>query len=179
MQRNCGGANADRRGANSLSHVGEFVHEPNRTGRRGVKNAASSKQFFKEATKMRKMRILALVVLLASGLAFAAQMPQGVRTQKSDAGTMVLADAKGMTLYTYDKDEPGKSNCNGLCAHFWPPMTAPADAQLMSDWTVISRKDGSKQWAYRDKPLYTFGKDKKPGETKGEGSGNVWHQATP
>jgi len=128
---------------------------------------------------MRNMRLPVLAVLLAAGLAFAAQMPQGTQTQKADSGTMVLADAKGMTLYTYGKDEPGKSNCNGLCAHFWPPLTAPADAQPMGDWTVITRRDGSKQWAYRDKPLYTYGKDKKPGETKGEGSGNVWHQATP
>jgi predicted lipoprotein with Yx(FWY)xxD motif len=73
---------------------------------------------------MGKMRLPALVVLLAAGLAFAAQMPQGVQTQKAHSGTMVLADARGMTLYTYDKDEPGKSNCNGLCAHFWPPLRA-------------------------------------------------------
>jgi predicted lipoprotein with Yx(FWY)xxD motif len=96
---------------------------------------------------MRKVRLPALVVLLAARLAFAAQVPQGVQTQKSDSGTMVLADAKGMTLYTYDKDEPGKSNCSGLCAHFWPPLTALADAHPMGDWTVITRKDGSKQWA--------------------------------
>ena len=128
---------------------------------------------------MRKSELPLLVVLLAAGLAYAAQMPQGVQTQKAVSGTMVLADTRGMTLYTYDKDEPGKSNCNGLCAHFWPPLTAAVDAQPMSDWTVITRKDGSKQWAYRDKPLYTYDKDKKPGETKGEGSGHVWHQATP
>ena len=120
------------------------------------------------------------MVLLATGLSFLRhRSPQGVQTQKADSGTVVLADAKGMTLYTYGKDEPGKSNCNGLCAHFWPPLTAPADAQPVSEWTVITRKDGSKQWAYKEKPLYTYDKDKKSGETKGEGSGNVWHQATP
>jgi predicted lipoprotein with Yx(FWY)xxD motif len=129
--------------------------------------------------KMRTMRLSVLAVLLAAGVAFAAQMPQGVQTQKADSGTTVLADAKGMTLYTYDKDEPGKSNCNGLCAHFWPPLAAQADAQATGDWKVIARKDGSKQWAFKDKPLYTYGKDKKPGETKGDGSGKEWHQATP
>lgn len=128
---------------------------------------------------MRKIILPALAVLLAGGLAFAAQMPQGVQTQKTDSGTTVLADSKGMTLYTYDKDKPGTSNCNGLCAHFWPPLTASADAKPTGDWTVITRKGGSKQWAYKGKPLYTFGKDKKPGEATGEGSGNVWHQATP
>jgi hypothetical protein len=46
MQRNCGGVNADGHGTNALSCVGKFVREPNRTKRRGVKNAASPKRFF-------------------------------------------------------------------------------------------------------------------------------------
>ncbi len=45
MQRNCGGVNADSHGTNALSCVGKFVREPNRTKRRGVKNAASPKRF--------------------------------------------------------------------------------------------------------------------------------------
>jgi len=175
MQRNCGGINADSHGTDAPRCVSKFVREPNRTKRCGAGGSSTKGQ--KESTKMRKMR-LPVLMLLAAGVAFA-QTPQGAQTRKADSGTMVLADAKGMTLYTYGKDEPGKSNCNGLCTHFWPPLTAQADAQPMSDWTVITRKDGSKQWAYRDKPLYTYGKDKKPGETKGEGSGSVWHQAAP
>jgi predicted lipoprotein with Yx(FWY)xxD motif len=128
---------------------------------------------------MRKLMPPMAVVLLSASLAIAAQMPEGVQTRKADSGTTVLADATGMTLYNYDKDEAGKSNCNGLCAHFWPPLKASADAQPMGAWTVITRKDGSKQWAYNGKPLYTYGKDKKPGETKGDGSGKEWHEATP
>lgn len=128
---------------------------------------------------MRKLQPAMLLVLLAASLAIAAQMPEGVQTRRADSGTTVLADAKGMTLYTYDKDQPGKSNCNGLCAHFWPPLKASTNAQSIGAWTVITRKDGSKQWAYKGKPLYTYHKDKKPGETKGEGSGKVWHVAAP
>jgi hypothetical protein len=45
MQRNCGGVNADGHGTNALSCVGIFVREPNRTKRRGVKNAASPHGF--------------------------------------------------------------------------------------------------------------------------------------
>ena len=128
---------------------------------------------------MRKSELLLLAVLLTASLAYAAQTPQGVQTHKAVSGTTVLADARGMTLYTYDKDELGKSNCNGLCAHVWPPLAASADAQPMGDWTVITRRDGSKQWTYKGRPLYTYEKDKRPGETKGDGSGNNWHQAMP
>lgn len=128
---------------------------------------------------MRKLGQSMLLVLLAASLAIAAQMPAGVQTRRADSGTTVLANAKGMTLYTYDKDQPGKSNCNGLCAHFWPPLKASKDAQSIGAWTVITRRDGSKQWAYKDKPLYTYRGDKKPGQTKGEGHGKVWHEATP
>jgi predicted lipoprotein with Yx(FWY)xxD motif len=92
---------------------------------------------------------------------------------------VVLADAKGMTLYTFDKDMKGMSMCSGKCAMNWPPLTAAEDAKPMADWTVVKRDDGSKQWAYKDKPLYTFAKDTKPGETTGEGVGNAWHVVTP
>jgi predicted lipoprotein with Yx(FWY)xxD motif len=44
---------------------------------------------------------------------------------------------------------------------------------------VITREDGSKQWAYKGKPLYTWTKDQKPGEKTGDNFNNVWHVATP
>ena len=99
--------------------------------------------------------------------------------RKADSGTMVLTDAKGMTLYTFDKDAEGKSNCNGKCAMAWPPLTASAEAKAMGDWTVVTRDDNSKQWAFKGKPLYTFIKDAKAGDTTGDGVGNSWHNATP
>src|SRR5262249_5586261 len=63
----------------------------------------------------------------------------------------VLVDSKGMTLYTFTKDEAagaGKSACNGNCAVNWPPLMAAADAKDEGDWTVVTREDGSKMWAY-------------------------------
>jgi len=49
-----------------------------------------------------------------------------------------------------------------------------------ANWTVITRDDGSKQWAYMGKPLYTWAKDSKPGDTTGDGfNNNVWHLAHP
>jgi predicted lipoprotein with Yx(FWY)xxD motif len=32
-------------------------------------------------------------------------------------------------------------------------------------------------WAYEGKPLYTYSKDKKPGDATGEGVGGVWRAA--
>ncbi len=90
-----------------------------------------------------------------------------------------LADAKGMTLYVLDKDTGDKSVCNGKCAANWPPLMASADAKAMGEWTVVTRDDGSKQWAYKGKPLYTWVKDKKPGDVTGDGVNNVWHIAQP
>ena len=91
----------------------------------------------------------------------------------------MLVDAKGMTLYTYDKDADGKSACNGQCAQNWPPLMAEAGAEADGEWTVVKRDDGSMQWAYDGKPLYTFVMDKKPGDVTGDGKMGVWHVAKP
>ncbi|EEZ3329030.1 hypothetical protein D1O90_005219 [Escherichia coli] len=91
----------------------------------------------------------------------------------------MLVDAKGMTLYTFDKDGGGKSMCNGGCAQNWPPLMAAADDSAMGDWTLIKRDDGSAQWAYKGKPLYTFVQDKKAGDMAGDGKMGVWHMAKP
>jgi predicted lipoprotein with Yx(FWY)xxD motif len=74
----------------------------------------------------------------------AASQPAQVR---DTASGKVLTDAKGMTLYTFDRDAPGKSNCNGQCAQNWPPLLASADAKPSGKWSVITRDDGAKQWA--------------------------------
>ncbi len=72
-----------------------------------------------------------------------------------------LVDAKNMTLYTFDKDMGGKSMCNGPCAANWPALTAASGSAASGDWTTVTRDDGTMQWAYKGKPLYTFAKDTK------------------
>ena len=92
----------------------------------------------------------------------------------------VLATDKGMTLYTFNNDTtPGKSACNGPCANNWPPLVAGADAQPVGRWSVLTRDDGRKQWAYDNKPVYGWVRDQKPGDTTGEGFNNVWKVARP
>jgi predicted lipoprotein with Yx(FWY)xxD motif len=90
-----------------------------------------------------------------------------------------LVDLNGMTLYVSDRDTGGKSRCNAQCTVSWLPLIADTDAEASGSFSFISRDDGRKQWAYRGKPLYSWAKDKKPGEATGDGVANVWHVAKP
>jgi len=80
-----------------------------------------------------------------------------------------LGDSSGKPLYTYDKDEKGKSNCYNECAVEFAPFVPEADGKADGDYTIISRKDGVKQWAYQGKPLYRYAAGKDPvGEPVGQ-----------
>ena len=106
--------------------------------------------------------------------------PGGVQRQRLDLDTVLFTDAKGMTLYTYEKDSPGQSACTGPCATNWPPLVAVADATPSGSWTIITRADGTRQWAHMDRPLYTFIKDTKPGDRTGDkAGGGAWRAASP
>lgn len=120
------------------------------------------------------------VVLAALGVegALAGGMPAGVQTGDSKMGP-VLTDTRGMTLYFFDKDTPGKSTCYGKCAEAWPPLTAPVGASTVGDFSVVKRDDGAGQWAYRGKPLYGWVRDGKPGDTTGHRFRDVWTVAQP
>ena len=113
----------------------------------------------------------ALMTALLSGIAPA----HAAAPAKMEGG--MLVGANGMTLYTFDKDAGGKSACNGPCAGNWPPLAASAEDKATGDWSVITRDDGSKQWAYKSKPVYFWAKDQKPGDKTGDGFNGVWHVA--
>jgi predicted lipoprotein with Yx(FWY)xxD motif len=89
----------------------------------------------------------------------------------------VLVNSAGMTLYTFDKDPAGsgKSVCIAQCAAIWPPLKTTAEDKPGGEYTLITRDDGSKQWAHKGKPLYLWIKDQKPGDKTGDGFGKVWH----
>ncbi|HVW56646.1 MAG TPA: hypothetical protein VHC00_13265 [Rhizobiaceae bacterium] len=116
---------------------------------------------------------LAVLALLYAG---AAQAAEPAKIMNSSAGK-VWTDSKGMTLYTFDKDSMGKSDCYGKCAVNWPPLKASASAKASGNWSVVKRKGGGAMWAYDGKPLYTFIGDKKPGDVNGNGKAGVWHVA--
>lgn len=101
----------------------------------------------------------------------------------SVAGTKVVTNAKGFTLYWFVPDTSTKSNCNGSCAAVWPPVKGPAAAGsgVTGKLTTITRSDGSTQAAYNGHPLYTYTGDSGPGQNNGNGlnaSGGVWHEVT-
>ena len=86
---------------------------------------------------------------------------------------LIFAAANTMTLYTYDKDTPGKSACIGECATTWPPFTADQKAVPVGDWSLVARDDGTRQWAFRDRPLYTYANDVKAKGTARAGAGDA------
>jgi predicted lipoprotein with Yx(FWY)xxD motif len=119
------------------------------------------------------MKKLVLSLSLAALLAACASMA-AAPTKMADG---VLTGTNGMTLYTFDRDAAGsgKSVCNGPCAVNWPPLMASATDAASGDYSIITRDDGAKQWAYKGQPLYFWIKDTKPGDKTGDGFNKVWH----
>jgi predicted lipoprotein with Yx(FWY)xxD motif len=125
---------------------------------------------------MRRFALSVIALLMLAAPAFAQTAPAKTATTAKGSA---LVDAKGMTLYVFDRDAAGKSNCNGPCATNWPPFAAAAGAKESGDWSVVTRDDGAMQWAYKGKPLYAFSKDGKPGDATGDDFNHVWHIAAP
>jgi predicted lipoprotein with Yx(FWY)xxD motif len=126
---------------------------------------------------MQRLSLSVIAFFLFAVPAFAQIAP--AKAAPTSKGSALVDDAKGMTLYVFDRDAPGKSNCNGPCATNWPPFAAPTGAKASGDWTVVTRDDGGMQWAYKGKPLYAFSKDGKPGDATGDDFNHVWHIAAP
>ena len=119
----------------------------------------------------------ATALALLAAPALAAEYLGGDVMSTDIGGKMVLTDFNGMTLYIFDKDTAGVSNCYDTCAEKWPPLFADADAMAEGDFSVVQRTDGSAMWAYKGMPLYYWYEDAAPGDIKGDGVGGVWHLA--
>jgi predicted lipoprotein with Yx(FWY)xxD motif len=95
----------------------------------------------------------------------------------------VITNAQGFTLYSFAPDTPTKSNCNGTCAAYWPPVTGEPSAGPGATGTLgtIRRSDGSTQATYDGHPLYTYIGDTAPGQASGNNlnlNGGLWHEVT-
>jgi len=115
----------------------------------------------------------------SSGAASAASSGNALGTMKIGSAT-VLTNAKGMTLYWFVRDTSTKSNCNGSCLHYWPPVlgSVTAGSGVTGQLGTITRSNGAKQATFNGHPLYTYIGDAGPGTDKGNGlnlSGGVWH----
>ena len=106
---------------------------------------------------------VAASAIIASGAA-AQERERSTLSHPPGANTVVLggapSPANGRALYFYDKDEEGVSKCVGQCTTAWPPLTPAPGAQASGAWTIIDRPDGSRQWAYKGRPVYVFYRDK-------------------
>ena len=127
---------------------------------------------------MNHIKTLLGVLAISLAVPMIAHAAPAIQTSQTKAGT-VLANAGNMSLYIFDKDTPAISNCNGKCAVKWPPLMASSQSRPNGKFGIIMRADGSLQWAYRGMPLYTWFKDKAPGDTTGDGVKGVWHLARP
>ncbi|MBS0308287.1 MAG: hypothetical protein JSS58_04870 [Proteobacteria bacterium] len=127
---------------------------------------------------MKKITSIVAGIFLAAGVTACGSMAMATAPVKTTDG--VLTNAAGMTLYTFDRDAGGKSACNGPCAANWPPLMAQDTDKPAGDYSIITRDDGKKQWAYKGKPLYHWVKDQKPGDKTGDGFlNNQWHVVKP
>ena len=91
---------------------------------------------------------------------------------------------KDFSLYVFDNDANdagedgvGDSDCNGGCAEIWPPLYADLGAIATGNYSIISRDDGSQQWAYLGEPLYFFVNDAAAGDVNGDQVNDIWHLA--
>jgi predicted lipoprotein with Yx(FWY)xxD motif len=112
-------------------------------------------------------------------------MPDDVTIRRTIELGDILATRRGATLYQRDRvtiaerhqfrtdhGSPalgrwfGTSTCDENCTKTWPPFTAPADALPSGYWDVLTRSDGTRQWAYKGFALYTYAPDE-PGDISG------------
>jgi predicted lipoprotein with Yx(FWY)xxD motif len=125
--------------------------------------------------------LAAAIALIVAGPALAQDPPPPLKTARVGALGPILVGPTGMTLYTFasDKDD-GKSVCNGSCARKWPPFTPAAGAPApRPPLGLATRDDGSKQYAWKGKPLYYYGEDRKPGDATGHEVGRSWFVVQP
>jgi predicted lipoprotein with Yx(FWY)xxD motif len=123
----------------------------------------------------------AVLSLALAGVALADH--HAIKLSEKDGVGKFFADSKGMTLYIFKKDSPGKSVCAGPCVEKWPlyfrEKVAVPEGVSAGDFGTIPREDGKQQTTYKGWPLYYYAGDKAPGDVSGQGLGTVWFVANP
>lgn len=143
------------------------------------------------------MKAIGLVIVVAAALSLAGlggalaaggSTPRSATVSTAQTGLgKIVVDARGRTLYLFEKDTRRHSACSGACAAYWPPLlthAAPAarGGAMQRLLGTIKRSDGTRQVTYAGHPLYRYILDAKRGETSGEGSqlfGAGWDALTP
>lgn len=96
----------------------------------------------------------------------------------------VLVGPNGRTLYMFDTDKDGVSNCYGQCAVAWPPLLTDVQPQAntgvrQSLLGTTTRNDGTLQVTYNGMPVYYWFRDNAAGQWNGQSVGKVWWMVTP
>lgn len=115
-----------------------------------------------------------------------AQHTTTVATAKTGLGRM-LVDGRGRSLYLFEGDKQGMSNCDTSCASVWPPLTTtgapkPGSGALAGQLGTLHRSDGTRQVTYHGHPLYLYVGDTQRGSARGEGLdqfGAEWYAVAP
>jgi predicted lipoprotein with Yx(FWY)xxD motif len=137
------------------------------------------------AASVAVVSVVALAVLggsvAAAGSSSAATAAGGTLQTVRIGGVTVLANAKGLTLYSFAPDTATRSACYGSCAVYWPPVTGPVTAGpgITGKLATIKRSDGSIQATYDGHPLYTYVGDSAAGQANGNNlnlNGGLWRE---
>ncbi len=62
----------------------------------------------------------------------------------------------------------GNACVDEACLQMWHPFRAPVGARSHGFWEVITRGDGTAQWAYKGFALYTYAGDTASGQNRGQ-----------
>ena len=115
---------------------------------------------------------------IAPAVIYAYSLPQDVVLKKDNLALGRIAEARtGKTLYFRDRMQDdyqpdrsrnmygtinaqivaglGTMHCDAACEKEWKPFLAAKGAQATGYWSIIDRKDGKRQWAYKNAALYT------------------------
>jgi len=136
------------------------------------------RNYGKQLAKVTLAAFLLCLILVGNAVA---EDAIGVKVMKKLGIGNYLADGNGMTLYTFKKDKPGKSECTGECLTQWPVFYVNPELVVegceQSDFGSFKREDGAEQTTYKGKPLYYYAKDEKPGQTNGHEAVKGWKAA--
>ena len=117
---------------------------------------------------------MSIAVLLALASAVPEVPASSVQAAQEGSDWVMRNLIDNNPLYTFDQDEPGKSNCNDACAATWHPLLVFGNDQPVGKWAPIKRDDGARQWAYEGMPVYSFAQDPEP-VTASNGKVGSWH----
>lgn len=79
-----------------------------------------------------------------------------------------------LPLYTFRDEPAGRSLCDRACSAVWPIVQADSNDKAVGLWTIVKRDDGRLQWAYKNRPVYTYFEDR-PNHPNGVGKKMDWY----